>query len=200
MSAETAPIIAIRALLEADTRPEREAARVMAKAALSGAGFVLWRGSQDSRTPGYIFDAFEDRAACEKAMSRTVWATMEAGRGRDVADACKIHGFEIFEVPPADDVAKASRLGELAATWSASTTVDQFESVRAGLRDMWPSLRMRLRPNGSQIIAEDAHGAAFAEFYLKPYRSREHSPDLLALAVAGLDGLNAAASRGVAHV
>lgn len=102
MTQETAAFLAMRALLAADTRAEKSNARKMAEAVLAGRGFVLWRGSPESRTPGYIFGAFADRATCERAMRSTVWAATEEARGRDLAEACKIHGFEIVEVQPAE--------------------------------------------------------------------------------------------------
>lgn len=100
MTQETAALLAIRALVAADTRAEKSNARKMAEAVMAGRGFVLWRGSPESRTPGYIFGAFADRVTCERAMRSTVWAATEEARGRDLAEACKIHGFEILEISP----------------------------------------------------------------------------------------------------
>lgn len=103
MTQETAPMVALRALMNADGPQERQVARRMGEAVLAGRGFVIWRVRKDisAMARGRIVDAFADREACEASMARTIWATTEAARGRSLAQACEIHGFEIVEVPPA---------------------------------------------------------------------------------------------------
>ena len=101
MDANTAPMVALRALMNYAGAQERQIAHRMGEAALAGRGFVLWR----SLKPDSIVNAYADRPTCEAAMSAQVWATVEAARGRSLAEACKIHGFEIAEVPAAPSAA-----------------------------------------------------------------------------------------------
>lgn len=98
MEANTAPMVALRALMNYTGARERQIAHRMGEAALAGRGFVLWR----SLKPDHIVNAYADRETCEADMARQVWATVEAARGRSLAEACKIHGFEIVEAPPAE--------------------------------------------------------------------------------------------------
>lgn len=109
MDFTNATACALAALMHEDTKEGQKLARRIGEAALAGRGFVLWISPADAaphpqtgyRRPARIMDAFADRQTCEATMSRQVWSTVEAARGRSLAEACKIHGFDIVEVPPA---------------------------------------------------------------------------------------------------
>lgn len=90
-------------------------------------------------------------------------------------------------------MSRAQALGAHMAAWSKAKAVQDFDEVRAALRSMWPFLSLRLNSSGSQILVQDPAGVAFVEIYLKAYRSRQTSAELLASALVVLDALNEAA-------
>lgn len=90
-------------------------------------------------------------------------------------------------------MSRTQALGAHMSAWARGKTIKDFDEVRAALSSMWPFLQLRPTSSGSKILVEDAAGVAFVEIYLKAYRSRQTSAELLASALVVLDALNEAA-------
>lgn len=98
MTQETAPFVALRAVqksLKSAAYPGAHLDQRMVETALEGRGFTLLVERQG------VVQIYDDRANCEASAKTSIWALTEAARGRSLTEACKIHGFEIVEVPPA---------------------------------------------------------------------------------------------------